>query len=101
MPTNIGILFLALTILNTGVKLSAQNGGQVVRLDSALDALVPPGARVEKLADGFGFLEGPVWVHASSPGYLIFSDLPANEIKKWTPDGKISVFLEKSGFAGS
>ena len=101
MRKNIEILFLALAITIAGVKLlAAQNGGQVVRLDPALDALVPTGARVEKLADGFGFLEGPVWVHTSSPGYLIFSDIPANEIKKWTPDGNVSVFLEKSGFAG-
>ncbi len=102
MRKNIEILFLTLAITIAGVKLlAAQNGGQVVRLDPALDALVPAGARVEKLADGFGFLEGPVWVHTSSLGYLIFSDIPANEIKKWTPDGKVSVFLEKSGFAGS
>ena len=54
------------------------------------------------MADGFGFLEGPVWVHSSAPGYLIFSDIPANAIDKWNPaDGKVSVFLAKSGFAGA
>lgn len=101
MRIKLAILVLALATLITGVKLSAQNGGQIIRLDPALDALVPPGAKVEKLADGFGFLEGPVWIHTTAPGYLIFSDIPANQIKKWAPDGKISVFLDKSGFAGS
>jgi gluconolactonase len=101
MRKKIGILLLALAALMAGVKLSAQNGGQIIRLDSALDALIPPGAKVEKLAGDFGFLEGPVWVHTDGPGYLIFSDIPANQIKKWTPDGKVSVYLERSGFAGA
>jgi gluconolactonase len=94
-------LFLAVAILLTGVLLSAQGVGQVIRIDPGLDALVPASAHIEKVADGFGFVEGPVWVHTSSPGFLIFSDIPANVINKWTPDGKVSVFLEKSGFSGS
>jgi gluconolactonase len=101
MWKKIGIPVLALAALLTGVKLAAQSGGQVIRLDPAVDALIPAGAQIEKLADGFGFLEGPVWVHSSSPGYLIFSDIPGNVIDKWNPqDGKVSVFLAKSGFAG-
>ncbi|MGH9439578.1 MAG: SMP-30/gluconolactonase/LRE family protein, partial [Terriglobia bacterium] len=36
-----------------------------------------------------------------NPGYLLFSDIPANVIDKWSPDGKVSVFLEKSGFTGT
>lgn len=95
------ISFLPLVVLLFAVQLCAQNGGQIIRLDPALDALVPPGAKIEKVADGFGFLEGPVWVHTSTPGYLIFSDIPANAINKWTPDGKVSVFLAKSGFSGA
>jgi gluconolactonase len=102
MRKKIGILLFALTALLTGVTLSAQNGGQIIRLDPALDALIPASAQIEKVADGFGFLEGPVWVHSSGPGYLLFSDIPANVIDKWNPqDGKVSVFLEKSGFAGA
>jgi gluconolactonase len=95
------ISFLPLVVLLIAVQLCAQNGGQIIRLDPALDALVPPGAKIEKVADGFGFLEGPVWVHTSTPGYLIFSDIPANAINKWTPEGKVSVFLAKSGFSGA
>src|SRR5215467_12280186 len=62
---------------------------------------VPADARIEKLAGGFGFVEGPIWVRTGNTGYLLFSDIPANQIKKWTPDGKVSVFLEKSGFTGT
>jgi gluconolactonase len=102
MGKKIGILILAIVALLAGVSLFAQNAGQVIRLDSALDALIPAGAQIEKVADGFGFLEGPVWVHAGKPGYLIFSDIPANEIKKWDPQGgKVSTYLEKSGFTGA
>lgn len=101
MQKKSGILFLTIAVLLTGIKLSAQNAGQIIRLDPALSALVPADAHVEKVADGFGFVEGPVWVHSNDPGYLLFSDIPANAIKKWTPDGKVSVFLEKSGFTGA
>jgi len=73
-------------------------GGRIERLDPALDELVPAAARVEKLAGGFQFLEGPVWVRDG--GYLLFSDPNANTIYRWTPDGEISVYRTKSGYAG-
>ena len=98
----IAILFFALAMLSTTKTLRAQNGGQIIRLDPALDALIPPDAKIDIVAGGFGFLEGPVWVGTSKPGYLLFSDIPANVIDKWNPaDGKVSVFLDKSGFAGA
>ena len=63
----------------------------------ALDAIVPKGATVEKLAGGFQFIEGPVW---HPDGYLLFSDPNANTIYRWTPDGAVSVFRTKSGYTG-
>ncbi len=102
MSKKIGVLLFTLAALFAGVALHAQNGGQIIRLDPALDALIPAGAQIEIVAGNLGFLEGPVWVHSGKPGYLIFSDIPANTIDKWNPpDGKVSVFLEKSGFAGA
>jgi gluconolactonase len=78
----------------------AEDWSLVVRLNPAVDDIIPTGAKVEKLADGFGFLEGPVWVRKG--GYLLFSDIPANVINKWNPsDGKVSVFLPYSGFTGA
>ncbi|HVZ72749.1 MAG TPA: SMP-30/gluconolactonase/LRE family protein [Polyangia bacterium] len=70
-------------------------GASIERRSPALDALVPRGARVEKLADGFLFTEGPVW---HPDGYLLFSDPNANVIYRWTPDGSLSVFRTKSGY---
>jgi gluconolactonase len=71
--------------------------GRVVRLDPALDRIVPPGAMLEKLAGGFQFIEGPVW---HPDGYLLFSDPNANTIYRWTPEGAVSVFRTKSGYTG-
>ena len=79
---------------------AAQQKGAVARLDPRLDDVVDQGATVEKVAGDFGFSEGPVWVRKG--GFLIFSDIPANVIHKWNPaDGKVSVFVDKSGFTGA
>jgi gluconolactonase len=58
-----------------------------------LVSLVEPGDP-ERLATGFQFTEGPVWM---PDGYLLFSDIPANRIFKWTPDGQVEVWQEPSG----
>jgi len=77
---------------------SRDAGGTVERLDASLDAIVPQGSKIEKLAGGFQFLEGPVWVPEGA--YLLFSDPNANRIYRWTPDGEVSVFRTKSGYTG-
>jgi gluconolactonase len=76
----------------------AEVKADVKRVDPALDAIVPEGLTIEKLADGFLFTEGPVWV---PEGYLLFSDPNANTIYRWSPDGQVSVFRTKSGYAGT
>jgi gluconolactonase len=73
------------------------DGGAVLRLSPALDEIVPRDARLEKLAEGFLFTEGPVW---HPDGYLLFSDPNANTIYRWTPDGSLSIFRPKSGYRG-
>jgi gluconolactonase len=76
----------------------ARGHGTIERLDAALDAIVPRDARIDKVADGFQFIEGPVW---HPDGYLLFSDPNANVIYRWTPDGDLSVFMAKSGYRGA
>ncbi len=67
---------------------------RIERLDPAFDALVAPDARIEKLAEGFRWSEGPVWLD----GALIFSDVPANIAYRWRPgQTKAEVFLQPSG----
>ncbi len=74
---------------------------EVERRDPAIDKIVGPNPKVFKLAEGFEFTEGPVWVN-SNGGYLLFSDPNANRIYKYTPDGgRLEVFKDPSGYAGA
>ncbi|MGC3957407.1 MAG: SMP-30/gluconolactonase/LRE family protein [Verrucomicrobiota bacterium] len=81
---------------------------EVDRRDAALDAILPASAKLEKLADGFAFTEGPVWIDGHNPaiapeseeGFLLFSDPNNNTIYRMTPDGDVSVYLTKSGYTG-
>ena len=72
--------------------------GRIDRLDPALDALVPVGARIETLAVGFDWTEGPVW--RKSGGYLLFSDIPRNAINRWKEGEGITTFLRPAGYSG-
>ncbi|MBM3890887.1 MAG: SMP-30/gluconolactonase/LRE family protein, partial [Verrucomicrobia bacterium] len=72
--------------------------GTIERLDPALDKLIPPGAVIEKLAEGFDWSEGPVWLPAES--CLLFSDVPRNTVYKWKAGAGVSVFLKPSGYTG-
>jgi gluconolactonase len=76
--------------------------GAIVRKDTALDAIVSPSAQFEKLATGFSFTEGPVWVPRKdgTEGYLLFSVPNDNTIYRMTADGETSVFRTKSGYSG-
>jgi len=58
--------------------------------------IIAPGANVGKVADGFSFTEGPA---VDKDGNVYFTDQPNDRIWKWTPDGKVSVFLENMGRA--
>jgi gluconolactonase len=73
---------------------------KVERLDPALNLIVPAQPVLEKVATGPGFkwTEGPVWIPA---GYLLFAEIPSNSIRKWTPGGGVSVFMQPSGYKGS
>ena len=79
----------------------SETPAQITRKDPALDEIVPAGAKIEKLAGGFLFTEGPIWVPRSeeSDGYLLFSDPNNNLIYRWTQDGQLSIFMTKSATA--
>ena len=73
--------------------------GSVQRESPALDRLIAPGVRVEKVAEGLTWAEGPVWVRGG--GYLLLSDVPENMMYRWSPRTGLSMFLKPSGYAGS
>ncbi|MGH6740584.1 MAG: SMP-30/gluconolactonase/LRE family protein, partial [Bradyrhizobium sp.] len=87
------------TALGSGLTQAQSDKPIVVKTDASLDALIAPDARLEKIAGGFGFTEGSLWV-PKGKGYLLFSEMPGNVIYKWTPDGKVSVYREKCGYQG-
>ncbi len=78
-----------------------QTLGEIERLDPAWDALLPSGEKIEVLAKGFTWTEGPIWVPQKEGGYLLFSDIPRNSVFQWKADEGIRLFLCPSGYTGS
>ncbi|BAY45822.1 SMP-30/gluconolaconase/LRE domain-containing protein [Scytonema sp. HK-05] len=70
-----------------------QSGGNSF---GGLQVIMSSNAKVEKVSGGFNFTEGPLW---NPPGFLVFSDIGADTIYKWTPNGKISIFRRPAGHA--
>jgi gluconolactonase len=93
--------------------------GSIERKDPAFDKLLPQNARLEKLASGFEWAEGPVWSKQEIPGadladavqknaargrtpFLLFSDIPPNRIMRWSaPSNEAIVFMQPAGYTGS
>lgn len=71
---------------------------EIVRRDPALDRIVSPGTKIERLGSGFSFTEGPVWVRDG--GYLLFSDPNENTIYRYSTDGQVSIYRTHSGYTG-
>src|SRR5215469_14777222 len=69
---------------------------RVERDDPAIDTIVPANAKLFKLAEGFEFTEGPIWVRERHA--LLFSDPNHNTIYEYTQSGRLSVFRDKSGY---
>ena len=100
-------LVLALTVFAAMPQVAAEDGsgempktiGSIERIDPAFDELVSKDAEIEVLADGYEWAEGPVWV--AKGNYLLFSDIPRNQIVKWKDGEGASVFMEPSGYTGA
>jgi gluconolactonase len=77
----------------------AQSAPLIERLDPRLDTLLAADAAVEKVADGFTWLEGPAWDRRN--GLLLFTDIPANAVYRWSPGAPPSLLLKPSGYTGA
>ncbi len=76
----------------------AQNLGRLEQIEKSFDNVVAPDAKLERLATGFQFTEGPVW---HPDGFLLFSDPNTNVIYRYEPATQnVSVYMTKSGCAG-
>ena len=67
--------------------------------DPVFFALIPAATPIEKLASGFEWSEGPVWIR--NGGFLLFSDVPSNTVYRWKAGQGVSVHLKPSGYTGS
>jgi len=76
---------------------------EVMRKDPGIDAIIGPNPKVFKLAEGFKFTEGPIWI--KDGGYLLFSDPNSNIIYKYAPRGSeagsLEIFRTPSGYSGA
>ncbi len=78
---------MKLTALICVITFSALAADFEIKDPAQFKKLFPADAKVERLATGLQFIEGPAWMPA---GFLVFSDIPANELKKWTPAGVVT-----------
>jgi len=76
-----------------GLPLAMATGGAASSAESTWCDIVPEHAKLEKLAGGFRFVEGPVWTPA---GRLIFSDIPADTMYEWKGGDTVEVFRQPS-----
>ncbi|SFT88700.1 gluconolactonase [Algoriphagus locisalis] len=79
--------------------ISYQTVGSVDRLEQELDLFISENAKIEVIASGFEWSEGPLWL--ADQNALIFSDVPTNKIWKWTEKDSLGLFLEPSGYLGT
>ena len=73
--------------------------GTIERTDPLLDAIISPDAKAEIIAEGFDWSEGPLWIEEHK--MLLFSDVPANTVYKWTEKKGKEVYLTPSGYTGA
>jgi gluconolactonase len=93
------VLAGGLALIATRLPAEAPAVPRLRRISPALDRMVDPGTQPEVIATGIRWAEGPLWVDAGQ--YLLFSDPPANIVRRWQRGRGASVFLDPSGAAGT
>ena len=92
------ILKLILILINLLVISQDKFIGSVERLSPEIDNLIEKSAKIEILADGFEWSEGPVW--SSQLNSVLFSDVPENVIYSWNEDKGLGTFTRPIGYSG-
>ncbi len=95
MKTNISIAILILAIGCTGHSIHSTIGS-IERLDASLDTIISADAKIEIIATGLDWSEGPLWIEKNK--MLLFSDVPQNTIYKWTEEKGKEIYLSPSGY---
>lgn len=97
----LGVTSLSMDNSQNPIKRSAEQSSdfpaRVERLDPAADRILPKDLVWHRVATGFTWVEGPVWIHS---GYLMFAEISSNSIRKVSADGHTSIWLQPSGYRG-
>ena len=94
------MLILALALFIAGCKTSTMKSiGIIDRMDPSLDSIIDKDAKIEIIAEGHEWTEGPVWVESGK--MLLYSDIPPNKIFKWTEEDGAELYLTPSGYTGT
>lgn len=75
-----------------------QTAGSIERLDPRLDEIIRPEAKIEVVAEGFDWSEGPLWV--PDRNMLLFTDIPPNRVHQWSEEGGLELYLSPAGYTG-
>ena len=86
-------------VAQVGPVYGTPDAPMIRRLSPAFDRIVAPGTKAEVIATGVRWAEGPVWIEDG--GYLLFSDPPANLIRRWRRGEGATPFLTPSGASGA
>lgn len=90
----------ALALLLAAIPVAAQQPERkLISLDPGFADLIDPAAKIELLAGGFQWTEGPAW--DKKGGQVLFSDIPNNRVCSWSDKGGLKDFLKPSGYTGS
>ena len=100
------LVVVAVTLISFGDIMSKESKpfpaiGRIVRCEDVMNELIAIDARIELLASGFEWSEGPLWIQDRDGGYLLFSDIPRNSVMKWQQGMGISLFMKPSGYTGT
>ena len=98
----LGTMFCGFSFWGPGAT-AQQTIGSIERLEPEFDKLVTAETKIEVIARGFTWTEGPVWI-GGADGHLLFTDIPRNSIFKYQPAAEsgreISLFMHPSGYTG-
>lgn len=91
--------FLPVILLSAASAMAQRPVAVVEKMHPGLDAVIDTKAAISVIADGFEWVEGPVWVEKEK--MLLFSDVMKNRIYKWTAQKGVELYLQPSGYTQS
>ena len=91
-------VFKLIILLSINIYSQNETIGSVERLDDDINYYISEKSKIEILAKGFNWSEGPVW--STKLNSLLFSDVPNNIIYKWNESSGLEIFLNDIGYSG-